>query len=528
MIINFNPSEKNFTPYVIEALEKIKSAGGGTLCFKTGEYHFFSEGSRKEFFAISNNSACDKYMVFPVLNMENLVIDGHGSVFVFHDVVFPFMISNSKNITIRNIIIDTSYSPLVEFYLHDSTEEGFFLDIDRKKSPFFVENNSLCFQRENTVVSGKNELFAFHALGRHQVQFFSTGECTDDMTNLPAPLMKCDVRETPTGIYACYREDTPSHCIYKDETLTSIIDGKRNVDVICIDCSEGINICNINVARGIGMGIVGQLSRDICIDNFSTNISYHKGAYQTLTADALHFINCDGSLEIKNCSISDTMDDVLNVHGMYTVLEDAQEEILYTRIGHQEQRYFNPYRCGDRLEIINNNTFEIVAEFIVEDSDFRESSGMEIALKGYFLYGFEQLKPGFWIENPDRMPDLHLHHNNFSDFPQIRISGAGDMLVEENRISNCIAALLCLDLAKYWYESGRVKHLVFRNNILDNCNGRGGESFILIGIDGVPENDAPKIHKRIEITGNKFSNVKKHMYSASAVEELIIENNICE
>ena len=525
MVIYLNPSPKNFTPDVVKALEEIQSAGTGELHFKTGEYHFYHKGSKKKFFAISNNSACDKNMVFPILDMENITIDGHGSVFVFHDVVFPFMISNSKNITIRNVFVDTACSPLVEFNLHTITEDGFFMDIDKNKSPYFVEDNSLCFQRENTVVSGKNELFDLHAVGRHKVQYFVTGDSTANITNLPAPLMKCDVTETPMGIYARYRKDTPSRCIYEEELITSIIDGKRNVDVIGIDRSEKINILNVEVACGIGMGIVGQLSRDICIDNFSTNINYHKGAYQTLTADALHFINCDGSLEIKNCTISDAMDDVLNVHGMYTILEDAEETILYSKIGHHQQCYFNPYRPGDRLEVIDNKTFEVVAEFIVETADFNENSGEQIIIKGHFSYGFEQLKPGFRIENPERMPDLHLHHNNFSNYPNIRISGAGEILVEENSFSNCNAALLCLDLAKYWYESGRVKHLVFRNNVLDNCNGRGGESFIRIGIDGLPEDEAPKIHKKIEIIGNKFLNVTKHTILASAVEELIIKNN---
>ena len=99
-------------------------------------------------------------------------------------------------------------------------------------------------------------------------------------------------------------------------------------------------------------------------------------------------------------------------------------------------------------------------------------------------------------------------------------------MVEENCFADCSSALLCLDLARYWYESGRVKHLVYRNNILDNCNGRGGSEFIRIGIDGVEDEKAPKIHEKIEIVGNRFSSIRKYAVKAGGVKELIIQDNV--
>ena len=526
MEIWIKSAEKNVTPMVVAALTQLKASGGGELHFEKGEYHFYREGTRREFMAVSNNSACDKYMVFPIVDMENVTVDGHESVFVFHDVVFPFMISCSKNIVLRNFVCDTGVSPLVEFVIHHITDTGFDMDIDREKNPYFVAEGSLCFQRESEIVSGKKEFFSLHALGCHKVQYFATGACEADMSNLPAQLMKCDVEMTETGIRASYRADSPNRCRYSEgETVTSTIDGKRNVDVICLDRSEDIEISNITVGRGIGMGIVGQLSRNILIDGFSTDVSFHSDGYQTLTADSLHFINCDGKLEIRNCTISDTMDDAINVHGMYTAVTGWGEDELCCAIKHQEQRYFNPYREGDCLEIIDSKTFNIVAEFIVESSDFAEGSGADIIIRGHFTYGAEEVQEGFLVENPDRMPDLHLHHNHFYNFPHNRISGGGKMLVENNHFENCKGALLCLDLARYWYESGRVNHLVYRNNLLDNCNAWGGSAFLRIGVDGVPNEEAPKIHKRIEITGNVFKQIWHHAVEAGGVQELIIEGN---
>lgn len=528
MIIRLSPTGGNDTPAVIGALEKLRENGGGELRFASGEYHFFRVGTRREFFAVSNNSACDKYMVFPLIGMKDLTVDGSGALFVFHEITFPFLVSNSQNITLKNFTVDTGSSPLVEFSIRDHTDEGFYMDIDAEASPFFVENESLCFRRENGVLHGLHTRLTLHAIGRHEVQYFATGDCKADLNNLSVSLMRCDVSPTPTGVYARYRADSPSKCVFGEETVTSIVDGKREVDVICLDRSENVTVKDVRVARGIGMGIVGQLSKNITVDGFCTAISHHPGARQTLTADALHFIHCDGNLEVKNCVISDIMDDVINVHGIYTTLERFETEEILVSLRHQEQYFFNPYRTGDRLEVIDPESREIVAEFLVAEAEFSDERGIEILLKGSFSYGFEGLQKGFWIENPDRMPNLHLHHNDFYNYPNLRVSGAGEILIEENRFSNCKSGLVCMDLANYWYESGRVKHLCYRNNLLENCNQYGGKGFLRIGVDGVVCENAPKIHERIEIIGNRFSGIKTYAVSADAVKELILRGNVVE
>ena len=528
MQITIGKIQGNATPAVVEALGALKRAGGGELHFDTGEYHFYREGAEQEVFAVCNNSMGEKAMVFPILGMESITVDGHGSVFVFHEVTFPFMISESKRITLRNMILDTGMSPLVEFRLRDFTEDGFYMDIDREASPFFVENGGLNLKRERGIWYGKEHLLSLHAIGRHKVQYLATGGFSVDERALPAPLMRAEASETPTGIYLKYLENSPSRCRFGEENVTAIIDGGRQVDVICVDRSENVSISNVTVARGIGMGIVAQLSTDIFIDGFSTDIHYHKGARQTLTADALHFINCDGALEIQNCHISDTMDDAINVHGVYTVLRDVSENEILVTLMHREQYGFLPYREGDRLHIIDPSSFQVSAEYIVHSASFLEGSATQIRLRGAFVSGEGAVQGGFWVENPLRMPNLSIHHNVFHHFPHNRISGAGEIRIEENTFSHCHAALLCLDLAPFWYESGRVRHLVYRNNTMTNCDITGNGAFIRIGVDGVAKEKTPKIHGTIEIRGNRFSEIARLAISSSGVQNLVLEDNTCE
>lgn len=518
--------ENNVTPLVIEALENLKLAGGGVLAFEKGEYHFYKDGCLKKYYAVCNNTACDKYIVFPILDFDGLTIDGNGSVFVFHEVVFPFVADSSKNIVIKNFISDCAYSPMPKFRVLYKNDDGFKLEIDKNESPFYTKEGALIFKREWGERSGAEKKFALHATDRFEVEFLFTGNSTDSAENLPAPYMLTDAYEEDDGVYFKYRKDSQAKCLYNEgDVLASIVDGGRDVDVIFLNKSENIKVENVTIRRGIGMGIIAQRCSNIEVDKFSTDSNFHK-EHSTLTADSMHFVNCSGHIEVHNCHISHTSDDAINVHGMYTVLDKAEHDRIYIHIAHQEQKKINLYCPGDKLRIIDNNTFGIVAEFMIESSEFIDDDGFKLVLSGEFVYGYENVKSGFWVENPYNMPDLYIHNNHFEWYPNMRISGGGNMLIENNRFEHGCTALVALDLVKYWYESGRIDNLIFRNNYLNDCNALGGETFIRIGIDGVDDDKAPKIHEKIEISGNTFENIKKYAIKAGGVQELIIKDNI--
>ena len=70
MKITISNLQENATPAVVCALQRLKEAGGGELHFEQGEYHFYKSGCEKRFLAVSNNSACDKYIAFPIIEAE--------------------------------------------------------------------------------------------------------------------------------------------------------------------------------------------------------------------------------------------------------------------------------------------------------------------------------------------------------------------------------------------------------------------------------------------------------------------------
>ena len=519
------PGAANATPAVVRALKTLKTVKNGVLSFEKGEYHFYEEGCVCDFFAVSNNSAGEKQIAFLIEDFDGIYIEGNGSVFVFHGFVFPFIVSRSRSVRIEGITFDRCKPPVSQFTVCEQTEQGFLLRFNREDLPYTVENGGVIFQTERGSYSTLEHLISLHQVQVFGVRLLRAGDSAASVENLAAPLILTDAEARENGIYFRYRENTPCKCEYEEgEPLQAILDGDRQLDVIFLQESSSVTLCHLTVRRGLGMGIIGQLCENLEIDGFRTDASYH-GDYSTLTADAMHFVNCSGNLNIHHCDVSYTMDDALNVHGIYTALERAERDGIYVRLKHYQQFFVNPYRYGDVLEIIEPKQLQIVAGYQVESSSLVGETGDLLYIRGEFLFGGDRVREGDFVENPDRMPNVHLHHNHFSYCPNVRVSGRGELLVEHNHVENSRSGLLAMDLAEYWYESGRVRHLVCRNNRFSNCNTLGGTKIIRIQVTPFADSEAPKIHETIEIRDNVFENVKETAITAGGVQNLIMQGN---
>ena len=520
----FSGEGNDVTSAVAEALGKLKKTGG-TLSFEKGVYHFFTENALSEFLAVTNNNSGNKKIIFPIFDFNNLTVDGGGSTFIFHSGAFPFAIRNSHNITIKNFRMDTAYPLVAAMEVGKKTSEGFYLKIDKEKFPYHLEKGSLVLESENGDYSGKYRKFSLHRAERSGVQYLFTGNCIDSAENLPARFTRADGEEREEGLFFKYHKNIETHLVFEEkEKLLVEIAGGRDTDLLFFDRCKGCVVENVTVNRGKAMGVLAAFCEDVTVDGFNTDISAHK-EYITLTADAIHLVNCSGKVEIKNCNISHTADDAINVHGIYTEVKNLDEKSVTVRLMHQEQYFVNPYFKGDKLRFINPETLEITGSATVEDSQFTDK-GKTLKIICKDICG--QAGNGYFTENYLRMPDVHIHNNVFTDFPHIRLSGGGKILVENNRIERCGAALCAYDLAQYWYESGRIKELIFRNNILKNCNFKMGKAFINIGVSGFEGEETPVIHEKIEISGNTFKDITHTDIIANGVKELIVKDNIKE
>ena len=93
-------------PGLRRALQACRQAAKVRLIFPPGRYDFYPQFATAKFFAISNNDNGYKRMAFPLLDFNNLEIDGGGADFIFHGRIVPFVIEGSSNLKIHNFSID--------------------------------------------------------------------------------------------------------------------------------------------------------------------------------------------------------------------------------------------------------------------------------------------------------------------------------------------------------------------------------------------------------------------------------------
>ena len=527
ILITQEMAGENATKILVETLTKEENKKDTLIKFEKGTYHFYEDDSYEKFFGITNNDFGVKKIAMPIFGCENITIDGGESVFIMHRQTFPIFATESKGITIKNMIFDRIMSPVAPYSITDISDEGFLLKFDREITPYTVKDGRVIFHRENRDTDMLDRVLSMHKAEYHHVRYLAARNCKEDLTNLAAPHFLVDAEERENGVYFRYCENTPTKCDYDEgQRFITMLDGSREITIACFDKSEQILVKDVIVRRGLGMGILAQLSKDIEVDNFSSDVEFH-GENVSFTADALHFVHCDGKVEVHNCHITDIMDDSINFHGNYTGIKKVEKNRIVGKEMHQQTYYFNQYVPGDVVRLIDAEKLDIVAHFKVEKSGFTGDDGIEMELIGEFLDGFENASENCYIENYMRVPEAHVHHNRFERFPHIRISGGKKMVVEDNVLIDSSNGVLSSDLIAYWYETGRINDLTIRNNIIDTCLAEG----ILIYVAGYDEN-TPLVHDRIEISGNTIKNTgtlyKAEPISAKGVKNLVLKDNIIE
>ncbi len=520
--ISNSNSEKNNTIETVNILSHINN--GETLFFEKGTYHFFEEGSFKGFFAPTNNETGIKRVAFPLIGLNDITIDGNGSTFIFHGRVSPFIIQHSKNITIKNITLTTYRAPYALMEITEKSEEKFSCRFDSEKTPYKVSDGNLSFLTESGELNTQNTILSLHALSRVVIRYLFSADCKKSKENLPAPYMNCRIGEN-NGIvdfyYANYEKS--EKCVYDVGELISInLEENRLRDVFFLEASQDIVISDINIRRGGGMGVIAQLCENVEISNLCVKPEANEPV--TLTADILHFVNCSGRLSIHDCEFESSLDDACNIHGNYTVISGITDNYIDVEYKHEAHSFLEMYKPGDVLTVIDNVSLNEICTFEVSECRFTDDSGMKMRLISTSELPINILKCECLVENPFRMPDVHIFNNKSINIPHWRISGAGNILVENNYYDDCGCPIYAFDLAQYWYESGRIKNLTIKNNTFKNA--RYGEGFIITGVSGYNSEKTPLIHENITITDNVFNGFKNKAITVAGFRNKVIENNI--
>jgi hypothetical protein len=507
-----NQTGKDATPLVIKAIKDCKDQKANKIVFPKGKYEFWPDHATEKYAFISNNDHGLKNVLFDLSNMSNIDIDGQGSEFLFHGYVCPFILENSKNIKIRNLAIDYARTFHSEGIITGAYTDS--LDIAFSGSyPYKVQNERLMFYDEKDIQYPFYHLLEFSTTKRELAYM-----ALDYITGVET----MRVKDLGAGVVRIYLPGIKGNL-----GNTLVFNAKnRSVPAISILKSQDISINNVTIFHSGGMGVIGQLSKNIMLDGLKATPS--PGRMISLTADPTHFVNCSGNITIQNCLMENQMDDAGNIHNIYARVDkiNSPNEVV-VKLVHYQQVGIDIFSPGAKIEFATGADLTTYHENII--------TKVERLNKDYTKLTFQKpidksVQTGHLVGSLDHAPNLLIkncivRNNRARGF---LLGTRGKVVVENNYFHTWWGALDLYANGNDWYEQGGVRDVTIRNNTFDNCNYglNVGMGVIIDLIQIAKEPPAGKYyHKNVLIENNKFRIFNPNILTLVSIDGLSFRNN---
>lgn len=513
------------TMRVVDAINECKATNATKLVFEKGTYHFLPDFATEKYVFTSNNDEGLKRFVFNLSGMADLEIDGQGSAFIFDGYVCPFLLDNSKQISIKNFSIDykrTFHSEgIIEAAYQDSLDIAF-----SPAFPYTVKNNKLMFTGDQVIGKDnagepKRVVYPFW----HLLEF-------DAVKREPAPyardylnVQNMVVKELKPGVVRIFfprLKGTVGNTLVFNAT-------DRMIPAFTVSESQDLNFANLTLYHAGGMGIVAQRSKNIILDK--VDVVAAPGRMLSLAADATHFVNCSGKIIMQNCKFESAMDDATNIHGIYVkIIKLISPTEVIVKLIHYQQFGFDFLTQNAKVEITEAESLNPYQENTVAKSVRLNKEFTKVTFAQPIS---DKVKVGDVIAASGDYPDV-LIKNCIIQKNRARgflLGSRGKIVLENNYFHTQCAAIDLEGDGRFWFEQSGVRDLTLRNNVFDNCNYSLmlGAGVIMVG-SGIEESkkSESRYNRNILIENNIFKLANPCILNMYSVDNLIFRNNKIE
>jgi hypothetical protein len=541
--------EKDATLSVITMLQDASKHKNSKVIIEKGTYHFYPEKAYEQYSFITNHDNSLRRIAFPINDFDGLTIEAKDAKFIFHGVMMPFNIENSKNIDISGLTIDW-YLPLHGEGLieaNDTINNSFDIRL-ADNMPYTIRNEQLIFIKEGfehdlahaILFDPKRKAVAYHTSKYTPLKMMNEIEIRNkDQFDFPNFIdFRYPEYEAQNQEYSIKAEELePSLVrIYVNQKylppvgMVLVCKGRFGKDRIAnafhINKSSNVKLHNLTINYAGGMGILGERSSDIFLDSVNILANPDNKLMVSTSADAAHFSSCKGKIVVNNCNFRHQLDDAINVHGAYVLVEDVLgSDKIGVRLGHFQQAGFQFAEEGDNVGFINPKDSAEV-EFKATVKSFYKLN------KDYYIITFNQkiddkLNKGYILENLDWYPEVTITNNQFADNRArgLLLKSPKKTIVKNNYFSNMMQAVIISGgINSWWYESGGAQDILIESNTFGDCAYGGGKRPV-ISISGKLDNNGRMLGKII-IRNNTFNNFNPSIIKAIGVKQLEFTNNI--
>jgi hypothetical protein len=514
-LITIEPIQGDATARVLEVIQQ---AGDNSVIHFSGDcYHFWPDRAYEAYYYISNNQHGLKNIAFPLVKKRNFTIDGGGARFVFHGEIVPFVVDGSENVTLRNFSVDWERPFFSQGEVQEAHVDRVIVKIDCDAYPYRVENRRMIFEGEGWESPLTEGVFAFSPKTR------APGYRSGDSMGLGYPEF-IEVESLGEGrIKLC--EEFPILPELGDVVVFRHY--RRRTPAVFLVESKELLLESITLHQAGGMGFIAQFCENVELRLCTVTPS--EGRIFSVCADASHFVNCRGLIQLIDCHFENQLDDPLNVHGLNTRIKEVIDEytVLVERV-HHEQHGVSVGLAGDAVQFAHNTTLLSYGDNVITSVESINARYARISFERPLPKG---LYPGHVVENMSWTPDLLVSGCTVrgNRARGLLISTPGKVRIEGNNISAGGSGIKISGDANFWFESGAVRDVCIRDNDFGECcYGSPSWGHSVIDIDpeiAEPEKNKACFHQNIRIENNRFATSDKGILFARSVDGLIFTGN---
>ncbi len=247
-----------------------------------------------------------------------------------------------------------------------------------------------------------------------------------------------------------------------------------------------------------GMGILGQFSENITLDQVRIAPDPAGGRTSAAWADCTHFSGCRGRIVLRDCLFLGAHDDAANVHGTYLrIVRQEGVKRLRLRFMHRQTFGFPAFLPGDEIEFVRSDSLAMYAANRVTAAELDGPKDLLLTLESPMPSDWRE---GDAVENVTWTPEVEIRRCTVR-----RIPTRGFLLTTRRRVrvADCTFVHLRVGIhvendAEGWYESGPVRDMEIRSNRFLQCARAG----VCISPHNRIANHA--VHRNIRIVDNEF------------------------
>lgn len=524
--VHFPAGTGNRTPELVRTLLALPA--DTALTFDRAEYHFYAEGCYEDTFYPLSNKYGPKRVIFPLLGKKNVRIDGGGATFIFHDRVFPCILQDCEDVTLSDFTVDCADPRYFSAVVHDSTDDYLELRFDRARYRYEVtaDGHMLCRVGVHTVSSAHKKIFLSDydkdVEEGTTIASMKAGDCPMSAEDFPADGLLTDASDRGDGVVRfTFRPGSPRLSYVKGHNIVFHFDEDREYDTFFANRCKNLTFDGVTILRGPGMGLIAQLCETITLDRVRLQRAEGRGDLVSVTADGFQFGNCRGTVRFTRSVIANTLDDAVNMYGIYTHLDEVRANELSVRLGHREQYGVLLYRPGDEIRVVDGRTLAAKETRVVVSAEMTDGKRARLVLDRPATTA----RPDDYIENVSAMAAFEFTDNTVDMCPSVLISTSNPIRFLRNRLHTRCAGLRLLDSPYVWYGSSRVCDALIEDNDFVACGEGYDECVIKIFEYGDCHGEAGYIHNNIRIVNNRFSGRNPQLLTVSHAEDVSFTGN---